>query len=219
MSQAQYFGAIARRDFAAGEALVADGLVKASDRGFLAAALSPSHRAVTIAVDASQSAAGLIMPGDRVDVILTQNFADATTDPAHRSVGETVLGDVHVIAVDNWVSGAGKPTLIEQRIVASDLRGPKTVTLDLAPRDAEKLLVAMQIGKIELSVRALAVAQPPTPAPRTPVPTWAADVSPALESLARRPTPPQITAVPQTPAEKQPRALIEVMHGDKIEIR
>jgi pilus assembly protein CpaB len=167
------------------------------------------------------SAAGLVLPGDKVDVILTQNFDDAAVDRAHRSVGETVLRDVRVIAVDNWLSGTPKLSLVEQRLGPSEGRGTKTVTLDVDEHDAEKLFVAMQIGKVELTVRALAVMQTPVAAPPMPAPTWAADVSPALNSLVRRPPPPPPAAVPSTPAPQAeaPRSRIEVMHGEKIEIR
>ena len=53
-SEADYLGAIARRDFASGEPLTAADLVKTTDRRFLSAVLKPGTRAVTIAVDAPQ---------------------------------------------------------------------------------------------------------------------------------------------------------------------
>ena len=46
-----------------------------------------------------QSASGLVLPGDRVDVILTQNLGDGTGDPKRETVGETVLRNLRVIAV------------------------------------------------------------------------------------------------------------------------
>ena len=53
------------------------------------------------AVDAVSGTAGLIWPGDRVDLILTQQMHDEAARRAYRRVaGETVLTDVRVIAVD-----------------------------------------------------------------------------------------------------------------------
>ena len=72
-SETEYLGAITRRDFAGGEPLTAADLVKTTDRRFLSAVLKPGTRAVTIAVDAPQGSSGMVLPGDRVDVVLTQN--------------------------------------------------------------------------------------------------------------------------------------------------
>ena len=102
-SENDYLGAIVTRDFAEGETLAAAGLVKTTDRGFLSAVLKPGMRAVTIAVDVPQGAAGMVLPGDRVDVVLTQNLAglaSVANDPSRKSVAETVLTNVRVIAVD-----------------------------------------------------------------------------------------------------------------------
>jgi pilus assembly protein CpaB len=82
ISDADLLGAVARRDFGAGEPLIVSELVKSSERGFLAAALKPGARAVSIAVDASQSVSGLILPDDRVDVLLIQSFGDSVADIA-----------------------------------------------------------------------------------------------------------------------------------------
>ena len=56
-------------------------------------------------VDASQSSSGLILPGDRIDVILIQSFGD-TVEPSRKEVAETVLVDVRVIAVDQSLNAA-----------------------------------------------------------------------------------------------------------------
>ena len=77
VSETQYLGAIARRDLGGGEAVTAADFVKPADRQFLSAVLKPHGRAVTINVDSAQSSSGLVLPGDRVDVILTQNLGAA----------------------------------------------------------------------------------------------------------------------------------------------
>ena len=58
ISESDFLGAITRRDFADSEAFVAGGLVMANDRRFLAAVLTPGSRAVSISVNAPQSACG-----------------------------------------------------------------------------------------------------------------------------------------------------------------
>ena len=95
----EFLGALSRRDFTEGEPLIASEFIKTSDRKSLAAELKPGYRAITIPVDAAQSLAGLALQRDYVDVILIQSFGD-TIDLRHRTVGETVLHGVRVIALD-----------------------------------------------------------------------------------------------------------------------
>lgn len=215
VSETDFVGAVSRRGFSAGEPLVESDLVKPNQGGFLAAVLAPAMRAVAVTVGAAESVAGLVAPGDRVDVILTQNFADALVTPPRKSVGETVLHDVRVIAVDQALSGAiqakqqpAPPT------VGAEGRIPRTVTLEVTEQQAEKLLVALNLGKIELSMRPFAPpgnAQPLVDAAATPTATWASDVSPALKSVdhALRN---QLNGKPIAPAPS-----IAVMRGSKIE--
>lgn len=179
-----FLGAVARRDFDSGEPLIASDFVKPSERGFLAAVLMPGARAVSISVDAPQSLSGLILPGDRIDVILIQSFGD-TVAPSHREVAETVLADVRAIAVDQSLNASISAIQGDRRVGSLESQLPKTVTLEVSPRQAEVLLVASQLGRLGVSVRALegsGVAVPKSVAG----PTWASDVSPALKELAGR---------------------------------
>ncbi|MCK9915523.1 Flp pilus assembly protein CpaB [Microbacteriaceae bacterium K1510] len=187
VAEAEFAGAIVRRDFGDSEPLIASDLVRPNERQFLAAALKPGMRAVSIAVDAPQSAAGLILPGDQVDVILTQTFGDTSTDPSVRSVAETVLRDVRVIATDQSLSTAGQPQPAAHNLVPSEQRTPRTVTFEVTEKQAERLVVASQLGRLQLSVRSLEIAPArQTIAKREVDPTWAADVSPALNEITRR---------------------------------
>lgn len=186
VSEAEFAGAIVRRDFQAGEPLVASDLVRPNERQFLAAALKPGMRAVSIAVDAPQSAAGLVLPGDQVDVILTQTFGDTAADPNFRSVAETILRNVRVIAIDQTLTVA-RLTPATHTVAPAEPRTPRTVTFEVTERQAERLVVAAQLGRLQLSVRPLEIARaPPTEIKREAPPTWAADVSPALNELTRR---------------------------------
>ncbi len=191
-------GAVVRRDFAAGEPVLESALVRPGDRGFLAAVLAPGDRAVSVSVDAPQSGAGLILPGDHVDVILTQSFADVDKAAPKRAVGETVLRDLRVIAVDQRISST-EPLL---RGTAQDARLPQTVTLELTQHQAEVLIVAMQLGRIELSLRSLA--RSPNEAVGTDAPVWSSDVSPALRAMT---------------GTRARQSSVEVMHGTKTETR
>jgi pilus assembly protein CpaB len=208
-SETDFVGAAVKRDFAADEPLVLSDLVKPNDRGFLSAVLAPGDRAVSIAVDASQSNAGLVMPGDHVDIVLTQSFSETTTDAAHKTVSETVLQDIRVIAVDQTLSALTKPNA---SVGTVESRLPKTVTLEVSERDAERVFVATQLGKLGLTVRALdGAGDHHGGAAALQTPLWAAEVSPALKAL----NPPSTVA----PAAEAPRGRrpVQVMRGSKTD--
>ena len=217
VSETDFVGAVTRRDFGDQEALNANALVRARDRDFLAAVLSPGYRAVSIAVDVAQGLSGLIVPGDRVDIILTQTLADPQGSTAHKVVGETILHDRRVIAVDRTLPALSKPAAPEQHIDAQGASDTRTVTLEVTEREAEQILVATQIGKVAFSVRALEgsgmdnLLNPE----KESMPVWASDVSPALRSPAR--TPPLPAAFAGSP--QKGRVQIEIIHGDKTELR
>ena len=190
VSEKNFLGAVTRRGFGAGEPLNAGDLVKPSERGFLAAVLKPGTRAVSISVDDSQSASGLLLPEDHVDVLLTQSFGDSVASPAHKQVGETVLLDVRVIAVDQSLNPPNQTPVLDRRVVGVEPRLPKTVTLEVSPRQAEVLLVASQLGRLGVSVRPLQGIGVEAASSGTAAPVWASDVSPALKELGgSRPQP------------------------------
>jgi pilus assembly protein CpaB len=191
ISETELLGTITRRDFADGEALIASELVMPGDRRFLAAVLTPGSRAASISVDAPQSASGLVLPGDRVDVILTQNLGDGAGDPKRKSVGETVLRNLRVIAVGPSLGPQAKPATPETAAPTPEGNVPKTVTLELGERQAETLFVAAQLGALQLSVRPLEGTSQASVDRRNGAPTWASDVSPALKELKVTVQPPE----------------------------
>ncbi len=74
-------GTVVRNAVTAGQPLTQGSLVKPGDRGFLAAALGPGMRAVTVPVSALTGVAGFVFPGDRVDLVLTQNVEASAGPP------------------------------------------------------------------------------------------------------------------------------------------
>lgn len=167
-------GGLIRHQISAGDIfrLPADAL-RPADHGFLAAVLSPGSRAVTVSVDVVSGAAGLIWPGDRVDLILTQMLDDPGQVAGHKVAAETVIRDARVIAIDQQiVKGTSQP--------AGDAGSvAKTVTLEVAPRKAEFVQVASRLGQLSLVLRA-ADAGPADE--QDSVTVWASDVSKALPS-------------------------------------
>lgn len=144
-------GALLRRYLDPGAALAADDVLRPRDRGFLAAVLAQNMRAISVGVDAVTGASGLIWPGDRVDLILTQELDPASTAPGHRVVGETILRNARVIAVDQQIAQGAVTDGTAGRIA-------RTVTLEVAPDEAERVTVASRLGQIALAVRPIEAA-------------------------------------------------------------
>jgi pilus assembly protein CpaB len=106
-------------------------------------AIPKGMRLKTIAVDAEKSAAGLLTPGDRVDVQLFVRKDQRTGIDTAKS--KIILQNIRVFAVDQTVQRS--PDGGEERTIA------KTVSLMLTPEQASKLSLAEQIGEISLTPR------------------------------------------------------------------
>ncbi len=141
-------GTVVRFPVTAGQPVTQGALVSPGDRGFLAAALGPGMRAVTIPVTQKTGVGGFVFPGDHVDLVLTQTVkGDGTNETLKAS--ETILNNIRVLATDTMT----ETETVEGKTV---VRGFRTVTLEVTPRIAEKIAVAQTIGTLSLSLRSLA---------------------------------------------------------------
>jgi pilus assembly protein CpaB len=186
-ARAQVYGAALRVALAESEPITPQNIVKPGDRDFLGLVLSPGTRAIAIPISTGGAGSGLLSPGDRVDVLLTQSFKGDETPLTRRSVSETVVENLRVLAVD--------PEKTPNR----------AVTMEVLPEQAEKINVATELGKLSLTLRPVSIptAQNQQPAaPASVQPAWSVDASPALRSVL--------------PPEKQVEAaapVVKVMRG------
>jgi pilus assembly protein CpaB len=141
-------GALVRRYIATGAPLRTVDVTRSRERGFLSAVLSPGSRAVSIGVDQVSGVAGLIWPGDQVDVILTQEFSPTTPDKGRIVTSETILSDVRIIAVDQDIAQGAASSGSAGKLAA-------TVTLEVTSDQAEKLAVSGRLGRLSLAVRSI----------------------------------------------------------------
>jgi len=141
-------GTVVRNEITAGQPVTQGSLVRPGERGFLAAALGPGMRAVTVAVSDTSGVAGFVFPGDRVDMVLTQEVPGGGEGAPLRA-SETIIRNIRVLAVD-------------RRLNARDEAGNQvaqntsTVTFEATPKIAEKIAVAQTIGQLSLALRSLA---------------------------------------------------------------
>jgi len=141
-------GAVVRSHLFAGEPITKSRVVHPGERGFLAAVLEVGQRAVSVPVDATSGISGLVFPGDTVDVILTfqTTVKDEDTDEnLTRYFSETLLHDIRVLAIDQAVEN-----------VDGMAKVAKTATLEVEPKQAEKVSLALEIGTLSLSLLSLA---------------------------------------------------------------
>jgi pilus assembly protein CpaB len=143
-------GTVVRFAIPAGQPITQGALVKPGDRGFLAAALGPGMRAVTVPVSAQgANVSGFVFPGDRIDLMLTQTVAGGGDGPPLKA-SETILRNLRVLATDQRTD---KQTDDKGNTVVSTF---STVTVEATPKIAEKLAVAQTVGSLSLSLRSIA---------------------------------------------------------------
>ena len=144
-------GSVVRTALLAGMPLTSAALIRPGQEGFLAAALMPDHRAVTIVVNQETSHAGLIAPGDRVDVIFTMQVPSDGASQLN-SFSRTILQNIRVVAVGRRVESAASEPESEEN---GGRNGDDTVTLEVLPPEADRLVLATTRGSISLALRPL----------------------------------------------------------------
>jgi pilus assembly protein CpaB len=167
-------GALTRTRIVAGEP-VKPGQLAEDGGGVLAAMLGAGERAVAVRISAENTAGGFVLPGDRVDVLLTR----VVTLPDGRETGmaETLLRNVEVLAIDQTAGSTETDAVIGE-----------TATLRLTAAQAELIVGAEADGRLSLALRAVTDRDAAPPEAAAPEPT----------AVAFAPEP----AAPTAPAEK-----------------
>ena len=169
-------GYAVREVIGAGDPLTRRAVVGPGQPGFLATVLRPGTRAVAIEVGPATSQAGLIDPGDRVDVILTAELpapgpGEAGFDPDPEAPGEgfarpftggasgevlarTIVEDARVVAIDRTTRGVGGPPRYGEEEEVSR-GGITTATLEVLPGEDDRLVLGGRVGRLSLAIRSL----------------------------------------------------------------
>lgn len=156
-AKSDWLGAVVREPILAGEPMLLRKVVMAGDSGYMAAYLEPGMRAMAIRVTVETAAGGFILPGDRVDVLLTREMklsdvAGAEDSGRSRFASSTVMQNVKVLAIDQTTRVGDD----EQAVVGA------TATLEVRPGDAEALALAKSEGELSLVLRSYADTGGPT---------------------------------------------------------
>ncbi|MFN1550508.1 Flp pilus assembly protein CpaB [Vibrio natriegens] len=127
----QAVGKVASNSIYEGELVSPNRIAVLGEGVTLAAMIPEDKRALTIRVNDVIGVAGFLLPGNKVDVLNTKG--NGTT---------TVLKNIKVLAVDQTArTKDNKPVIV------------RAVTLEVSPKEAEKLLTENSKGSIQLALR------------------------------------------------------------------
>ncbi len=120
------------------EPILAAKITGAGGRATLSTLISKDMRAVTIRVNDVNGVAGFIMPNDHVDILLTRIEDNKKEDP----ITTILLQNVKVLGIDqDAAEDKEKPSVA------------KAVTLEVTPKQSQKLALASRVGSISLTLR------------------------------------------------------------------
>jgi pilus assembly protein CpaB len=120
----------------ANEPILSLKITGAGQRATLSALVKPGMKAVTVRVNDVEGVGGFVLPGDRVDVVLTRQIdkGSATT--------EVVLQNTRVLAVDQIADDRAAKAAVA-----------KSITLEVSTVEAQKVWLASSVGNLSLLLR------------------------------------------------------------------
>lgn len=136
-------GRRSRAKFYPGEPILEAKLLGKGESGGSAIDMIPKGmRVVPIRVDAVSGASGMILPGDRVDLLV--HLREDAQHGLPKAVTRTFMQNVKVFAVDDVYDRPGT----ENKAVSA-----KTISVLVTPEQAELVALAAQVGTVQLVMR------------------------------------------------------------------
>lgn len=179
------------------EPILASRVSGPGQKASLAALLDPGMRAVTVRVDDVKGVAGFIMPGDRVDVVLTRA-------EDRQSFTDILLQNVKVLAIDQ---------LANERQESAKIA--RAVTLEVTMQQGQKLVLAGGAGALSLILRQSDSIDPEAPRRVTLV-----DLSQSEAAHVEKPADAEVkpAAAPPAPAVTVRVQIIRGAKADEVEV-
>lgn len=175
---------LALKPIVAGEPVLVNKITGFGARATMATVLPEGKRAFSIRVNDVSGVAGFLLPGDRVDVLLTRQTEERSK---LEQVTDIILQNVVVRGIDQIADeDRNKPEVV------------KSVTVEVNPEDAQKLALAQQVGQLSLALRNVAT--------NDAAKTRSVRVRDLVSEPA--PTPNQVTEATQRPVRQPPSVVV-----------
>jgi len=166
-------------------------------RASLSALLEEGKRAVTVRVDDVRGVAGFVLPGDRVDVVLIRSVS--RPNGATENISDVLLQHVKVLAVDQLANDRQETPTVA-----------KAVTLEVDTDDAQKILLATNVGKLSLILRQAGESNPAVAKRIT-------ESDLGLVEVRKIEAPPPVPVAPAPGIVRPSTANVEIIRGTKGE--
>jgi pilus assembly protein CpaB len=125
------------RTIEANEPILSSKVSGEGEKATLSAIISEEMRAMTIRVNDVIGVAGFIVPGDRVDVLLTREEGGDKNQ-----ITDILLQNVKVLGIDQLANDNQEKPIVVQ-----------AVTVEVSPEQSQKLTLASQVGNLTLALR------------------------------------------------------------------
>jgi len=186
-----------------GEFILTNKLAAQNAGAGLPALIPPGMRAVAVRVNDTTSVAGFVLPGTRVDVMLT-----GSPEGSNQKETTTVLENVAVLATGQKL----------ERNAAGEPQTTPVITLLVSPDDAQKLALASEQGKIQLALRnPLDTNQEQIAAARADALYRGGSAPPPVATRASIPRSRTRSVTVPTPPPMPTSFTVEVYKGDKLD--
>ena len=159
--QDAFTGAIARNDLSADAIIRRDNFILSNQAGYFAASLAKNMRAAAITVDAQSAIAGLVQPGDKIDVLFfheleRNSVRDRWLIASSLSV-QTLVSNVRVMAIDTATNEQNQSSQEDKNDDNNNekFNEQSTITLEVTSEQAQQLAVAQELGRLSLVLRGL----------------------------------------------------------------
>jgi pilus assembly protein CpaB len=129
---------VALRSIAVGEPVLKEKVSGFGGRAALSQVIAEGYRAVAVRISDVSGAGGFILPGDKVDVILTLSPTNERLD----TVANILLENIRVLAIDQEADESTGGAIVA-----------KAATIEVMPEDAQRIALATNIGTLSLSLR------------------------------------------------------------------
>ncbi|MDP3173177.1 MAG: Flp pilus assembly protein CpaB [Phenylobacterium sp.] len=130
---------MALRPMSANEPVLAGRVTAPGGKANMSAAMTPGMRAVSFRSNDVAGVAGFVLPGDRVDVLLTRS---AGADQNVTTLTQAVAENIRVLGVDQSDDeAANKPQVA------------KAITIEVTPEQAQAISLAQAVGQVSLALR------------------------------------------------------------------